>query len=192
VTRRILPLAAAALGVLALTACSQFGTKTEAQPSSAPAASAVASGSAKASAKASAKPSASAKASGSAGIPDICKLLTKAEVAQLTGEQTTLMTDDGSPAGSTSTKYCQWQLSQGQLTITISLEDREGFDVRNKESKPVPGVGTTAYSLAGHLYVWEDGKDIDVYVSSESSDQGNLSVARRVALQVLPRLKTAK
>ena len=187
-TRRILPLAVAALGVLAMTACSQLGAKTEAKPSAAPAASA--SAAANPSAKASAKTSASAGKSGSTAIPDICKLLTKAEVAQLTGEQTTLMTDDGGGAGAP-TKYCQWQLSQGQLDIAISLEDREGFDVRNKESKPVPGVGTTAYSLAGHLYIWEDGRAIDVYVTSESSDQGNLSVARRVAMQVLPKIKAA-
>ncbi|WP_426511896.1 DUF3558 family protein [Dactylosporangium sp. McL0621] len=191
-SRRIIVLAAAALGALGLAGCSQESGTTTAQPSTPPAAASPAASAASAPASSaarsgSAKPSSSTKQANS--VPDICKLMSKAEVQTLTGESVTLMSDDG---GSTSgTRYCQWQLSQGQLTVTVSLETRENFDVRNKQAQPVMGVGTTAYSLAGHLYVWQNGRDVDVYVSSESSDQANLSVARRTAAQLLPRLEAA-
>jgi hypothetical protein len=195
-SRRSIVLAAAAFGALGLAGCSQgAGTTTAAKPSAAAvapssagapsggAASAPASAAAK---SGSAKPS-TTKAAGA--LPDICKLMSKAEVGILTGEQVTLMSDDGGAASGA--RYCQWQLSQGQFTVSVDLETRENFDVRNKQAVPVTGVGTTAYSLSGHLYVWQDGRDLDVYVSSESSDQANLSVARRAAQELLPRLAAA-
>ncbi|WP_432992650.1 DUF3558 family protein [Dactylosporangium sp. CA-233914] len=190
-SRRILVLAAAALGALGLAGCTQDAGTATAKPSAPAAAPSSAAPAASAPTSAGAK-SASAKPSGSkpaGAVPDICKLMSKTEVGMLTGEQVTLMTDDG--GASSGARYCQWQLSQGQLTVSVSLETRENFDVRNKQAVPVPGIGTTAYSLAGHLYVWEDGRDVDVYVSSESSDQANLSVARRTAQQLLPRLAAA-
>ncbi|WP_432841011.1 hypothetical protein [Dactylosporangium sp. CA-092794] len=192
-SRRIVFIAAAALGALALSACDKQTTGgTAAAPApSAPASSAAApapsaAASHPASASASAKPSGSRQAG---GLPDICKLLSKADVTGLTGEQVTLMTDDG--GNSPSTRYCQWQLSQGQLTITVSVETRENFDVRNRQATPVLGVGTTAYSLSGHLFVWEDGHDVDVYATPKSTDQANLQVERRAATEFLPRLATA-
>ena len=185
---RLPALAAVVLGALALTGCAQdSGTTTTAQPSAgSPAASA--STSKKASAKASASTAATSSAR-SGALPNICTLLTKADVTGLTGEQVTLMSDEG--GNSPGARYCQWQLSQGQLTVTVNLETRAGFDTRNKESKPVAGIGETAYTLAGHLYVFEDGRDVDVYVSSESSDPANLAVARQTAVKVLPRLAAA-
>ena len=194
-SRRNIVLAAAALGALCLAGCDKEAGTTAAKPSAAaqapssaaasPAASPAGSGGGK-------SPSAKASAAGSrkaSALPDICKLMSKAEVGVLTGEQVTLMSDDGGAASGA--RYCQWQLSQGQLTIAVNLESRENFDVRNKQAVPVVGVGAAAYSLSGHLYVWEDGRDVDVYVSSESSDAANLAVARRAAAQLLPRLAAA-
>ncbi|GAA0733605.1 hypothetical protein Drose_20605 [Dactylosporangium roseum] len=187
-------LTAVALGALALAGCDRPGSGTSAQPSAAPASSAASAGPSASGVKASPSGRTSGKASGpasrkAAALPDICTLLSKAEVTGLTGEQVTLMTDEG--GGSPASRYCQWQLSQGQLTVSVIFEDRGGFDTRNKESKPVSGVGDTAYSLAGHLYVWEDGLAVDVYASSESSDAANLGVERQTALKVLPRLTAA-
>ncbi|WP_238006727.1 DUF3558 family protein [Dactylosporangium sp. AC04546] len=170
-------LATAALAVLGLAGCDKLpGASTASStPAAAPASSA----------PASTKPSAPASAK-AAGLPDICTLLTKAEVGSLTGEQVTLMTDEG--GNSPTARYCQWQLSQGQLTVTVNVEDRDNFDIQHKDAKKVVGLGASAYSLSGHLYVWEDGRDVDVYVSSESSDAANLTVARQTAQKVLPRL----
>ncbi|GAA2638425.1 hypothetical protein GCM10010399_84690 [Dactylosporangium fulvum] len=192
-------LTAAALGALALAGCGQLGSGTSAQPSAAPASSAASAALSLSPSPSGAKASPSGKTSGKASapasrkadaLPDICTLLSKAEVTGLTGEQVTLMTDEG--GGSPASRYCQWQLSQGQLTVSVVFEDRGSFDTRNKESKPVSGIGDTAYSLAGHLYVWEDGLAVDVYVSSESSDTANLNVERQTALKVLPRLTAAR
>ncbi|GAA2382668.1 DUF3558 family protein [Dactylosporangium salmoneum] len=173
------------LAALALTGCARGATTVSAPaPSAAPT-----TASAAASAAAPAPSHASAAASPShapAPLPDICKLLTKAEVTGLTGEQVTLMTDDG--GNSPTSRYCQWQLSQGQLTITVSLETRENFDIRNRQATSVAGVGAAAYSLSGHLFVWEDGRDVDVYATPKSSDAANLAVERRAAAEVLPRL----
>ncbi|GGM40304.1 hypothetical protein ACFFX1_17740 [Dactylosporangium sucinum] len=183
-------LAAVAFAALGLAACDKLpGASTESStPAAAPASSAAApAASSAASGKASAKPSGSVQA---AGLPDICTLLTKAEVGSLTGEQVTLMTDEG--GNSPNARYCQWQLSQGQLTVTVNVEDRDNFEIQHKDAKKVVGLGDSAYSLSGHLYVWEDGRDVDVYVSSESSDAANLNVARQTAQKVLPRLAAKK
>jgi hypothetical protein len=170
VSRRRLVLAAVALGALSLVGCSKDGGTAAPGEATAEAATGTP-GSEQAST-----------------LPEICPLLSKEEVGTLTGEQVTLMTDDGGASGS---RYCQWQLSQGQVTVAANAETRESFDVRNQQATAVPGIGATAYFLSGHLYVWEDGRNVDVYVSSEGDDQANLDVAKRTAAQFLPRLAAA-
>ncbi|MFF5233692.1 DUF3558 family protein [Dactylosporangium sp. NPDC000521] len=132
--------------------------------------------------------SASAPTRSAAGttLPDICTLLTKADVNRLTGQRVTLMTNEG---GATSgARFCQWQLSAGQLDVTVNIETRDQFDVQNKDAKQVDGIGEAAYSLAGHLYVYAAGKVVDVYATSASTDAANLKVEQRTAEAVLPKL----
>ncbi|MET7424766.1 DUF3558 family protein [Dactylosporangium sp. NPDC005555] len=124
--------------------------------------------------------------SGPVALPDICTLLTKAEVNTLTGKKVTLMSNEG--GNSPGARYCQWQLTSGQLTITVNVETRDQFDVQNKEAVQVAGVGESAYSLAGHLYVYADGKIVDAYATSAGTDAGNLKVEQRAAEAVLPKL----
>lgn len=85
-------------------------------------------------------------------------------------------------------RYCQWQLTAGQLDVTVNLDDRESFDVQHKDSQEVDGIGEAAYSLAGHLYVYAAGKVVDVYATSASTDAGNLKVESATAERVLPKL----
>ncbi|MGI5184373.1 DUF3558 family protein [Dactylosporangium sp. CA-152071] len=126
------------------------------------------------------------KSAAAVNLPDICTLLTKADVNRLTGQRVTLMTNEG---GATSgARYCQWQLSSGQLDVTVNIETRDQFDVQNKDAKQVDGIGEAAYSLAGHLYVYADGKVVDVYATSASTDAANLKVEQRTAEAVLPKL----
>jgi Protein of unknown function (DUF3558) len=131
-------------------------------------------------------------ASGSPGVdsgsslPDICTLLTKDEVADLTGHGVTQMSNDG--GNSSNARYCQWQLSEGQLNVEVSIDTRQGFDVRNQQSTPVDGVGEAAYSLAGHLYVFQAGKVVDVYATPTASDSTNLNVEKNTAAKVLPKV----
>ncbi len=131
-------------------------------------------------------------ASGSPGVdsgsslPDICTLLTKDEVADLTGHSVTQMSNEG--GNSSNARYCQWQLTEGQLNVEVDIETREGFDVRNQQSTPVDGIGETAYSLAGHLYVYQAGKVVDVYATPSTSDSANLTVEKNTAAKILPKV----
>jgi hypothetical protein len=133
-----------------------------------------------------ASPAPTSNASGSP-LPDICTLLTKDDVADLTNREVTIMTNEG--GNSSGARYCQWQLSAGQLTVTVNNETRESFDVRNQQSTPVDGIGETAYSLSGHLYVFQNGRAVDVYASSSDSDSTNLEVEKNTAEKVLPTLE---
>jgi hypothetical protein len=178
----------AAAGALALTACGGATKAPNGGNVDAPnAAVSGAAGAPGASASPGDAAGATPSTSSSAGaLPDICTLLSKAEVTGLTGEQVTIMTNDGGT--SPGSRYCQWQLSTGQLTVTATNETRDGFDIRNKQSTPVDGIGEAAYSLAGHLYVHAQDRTVDVYVSSESSDDADLRVEKDTAAKVLPRL----
>ena len=133
-----------------------------------------------------------AKASGGEGsngpLPDICTLLSKDDVTGLTHQQVTIMTNEG--GNSPNARYCQWQLTQGQLDVTVNVDTRESFDVRNKQSTPVSGVGEAAYSLSGHLYIFQTGRVVDVYATSADSDQANLDVEKQTAAKVLPKLNS--
>jgi hypothetical protein len=175
--------AVAAAGALALSACGG----TDKTPTGGNVAAPTAAASSAATTPGDAAQPTPSTADSASALPDICKLLTKAEVTDLTGEQVTIMTDEG--GNSPNARYCQWQLSAGQLTVTVNNEDRQSFDVRNQQSKSVDGIGETAYSLAGHLYVYDAGRTVDVYVSSEGSASANLTVEKKTATQVLPRLK---
>jgi hypothetical protein len=119
-------------------------------------------------------------------LPDICTLLTKEDVAGLTGHTVTQMSNEG--GNSSNARYCQWQLTEGLLNLQVDIETREQFDVRNQQSTTVDGIGETAYSLAGHLYVYEAGKVVDVYATSSTSDDANLEVEKNTAAKVLPKL----
>jgi hypothetical protein len=182
-----------ALGVLALTGCNALKGSTTAAPSAAaPSASASASGAApvsSSSAKAgsSAKPTPSGTKKNSGALPDICSLLTKLEVAQLTNAQVTQMSNEG--GNSPDLRYCQWQLTKGQLDVTVNFDSRAGFEERNKQAVNQPGLGQAAYTLAGHLYVYNDGKVIDVYATSADTDDANLRVEKNTLFRVLPKLR---
>jgi Protein of unknown function (DUF3558) len=134
-----------------------------------------------------------ATASGSPGVdsgsslPDICTLLSKEDVAGLTGHTVTQMSNEG--GNSSNARYCQWQLTEGQLNVQVDNETREQFDVRNQQSNTVDGVGETAYTLAGHLYVYQAGKVVDVYATSSTSDSANLDVEKETATKILAKLK---
>jgi hypothetical protein len=96
------------------------------------------------------------------------------------------MSNDG--GNSSNARYCQWQLTEGQLNVEVDIETREQFDVRNQQSAPVDGVGETAYSLSGHLYVFQAGKVVDVYATPSTSESVNLTVEKNTAAKILPKV----
>lgn len=139
-------------------------------------------------------PTPSPSESGSAGtsvkdagdIPDVCTLLSDAEVESLTGRSITQIDKDGGQPGDIS-RYCQWQLSAGQLAVFLSRTTAEEFARKNTDADPVPGVGQDAYLLAGHLMVLYGTVHVDVYARG-GSDAENLADAKEVVAVLLPRI----
>jgi hypothetical protein len=185
--------AIAAFGVLALAGCDLPGTSpANGAPAPAPSASAPAS-----SASSSADPAEAAGPSGSASssrkastagtLPDVCQLLSRAEVTALTGKQITTTSADDRKATST-LRYCQWQLNGGQLVVTLSRATKSQFDTRHPDARTVTGLGADAYVLGGHLLVFRDGVEVDVYNSAGASEAASLETAKKVAVKVLSRM----
>jgi hypothetical protein len=119
-------------------------------------------------------------------IPDPCKLLSEAEVVDLTGREITRTDRDEAEPGSV-TRYCQWQQSGGQLAIFLARTTPSEFDNTIAGATPVTGVGQDAFALAGHLYVLYGTVQIDVY-SRGGSDDENLADARKIAEVLIPRI----
>jgi hypothetical protein len=119
-------------------------------------------------------------------IPDPCKLLSEAEVVDLTGRKITQTDRDEAEPGSV-TRFCQWQQSGGQLAIFLARTTPEEFDNTIAGATPVPGVGEDAFSLAGHLYVLYGTVQLDVY-SRGGSDTENLTEAKKIAETLIPRI----
>jgi hypothetical protein len=122
----------------------------------------------------------------SGDLPDPCTLLTRPQVLKLTGAAITQIDPDGGRPGDAS-RFCQWQLSEGQLAVFLSRTSAADFAVRNDQAQPVDGVGDDAYQLAGHLYVRHGPVQVDVYARG-GTDTANLAVARNVANLVLPQI----
>jgi hypothetical protein len=168
-------LAAVTAGVLALTGCGVRGAEPEPTPAAqqpTPAGSAAA--------------TAGASARDGGDLPDVCALLSKAEVGALTGQDITQVDPDGGRAGDPS-RFCQWQLASGQLAVFLSRSTPEEFDVKNATAQKVDGIGQDAYQLAGHLYVLYGTVVVDVYARG-GSDEQNLAVAKKTVAALLPRI----
>jgi hypothetical protein len=119
-------------------------------------------------------------------IPDVCALLSRAEVGTLTGRQITQVDVDGAQAGDTA-RFCQWQQVSGQLAVFLSRTSAAEFAVKSAEAEPVGGVGEDAYQLSGHLLVLYGTVLVDVYVRG-GSDAANLAVAKETVRMLLPRI----
>jgi uncharacterized protein DUF3558 len=116
-----------------------------------------------------------------------CELLTPADVNQFTGREITQIDRNGSTTGTT--RYCQWQLEQGVLLLSLSPAD--DFGVRDPAAVDFDGVGDEAYTNAGHLYVRSGDLAIDVYSTSKGGDGAspeNVQVEKDVAQRVIDQL----
>jgi hypothetical protein len=160
-------------GMLALAACGPLGKD---DPSPTPAASDTAQAT-----PAGAAPSESAASDGT--LPDVCKLLSATDVNTLTGREVRQTDKDAGP--SESTRYCQWQLSEGVLAVFLSPTSESDFSVRSESGQDYSGVGDEAYTDSGHLYVRSDKLQIDVYATGAESDDQNLTIAKATATKVI-------
>jgi len=119
-------------------------------------------------------------------IPDVCTLLTEAQVTSLSGLAVTQIDEDGAQPGEAS-RYCQWQLAGGTLAVVLSRTTEDDFDVRVADAETIDGVGEDAYLTSGHLYVLYGTVQVDVYVRGGEEAQ-NLEVAKKTVDVLLPKI----
>ncbi|GAA1032328.1 hypothetical protein GCM10009557_30460 [Virgisporangium ochraceum] len=172
---------AAACGLFALSGC-QLLEKDE-DPAAAPTPAA--------STTTSAKATPTSKATGGAksgDLPNPCTLLTKAEVSTISGgKAVTQIDEDGEKDGAT-TRYCQWQLSGGQLAIFLSKSSASEFKQAHGQQQKVTGVGDDARQADGHLYVLHGDIVIDAYARSSGNEAATTQMAKNAALKVIDKL----
>jgi Protein of unknown function (DUF3558) len=121
-------------------------------------------------------------------LPDPCGLLSRSEVTDLTGRDVTETDRDDAEPGDAA-RYCQWQQDGGQLALFLARTTDDEFHAAIAGAQPLAGVaGHDAFTLAGHLYVLDGGRQVDVY-SRGGSDQQNLSDETEVVKTVLPRIE---
>ncbi len=120
-------------------------------------------------------------------IPDPCPLLSRDEVADLTGREVTQIDVDGAEPGGAA-RFCQWQQADGQLAVFLSRTTADDFQVTIADAEPVDGVGADAYWQSAHLYVLYGTVQIDVYVHGGAEEVGNRADAVEVAKVLLPRV----
>ncbi|GAB7052898.1 DUF3558 family protein [Catenuloplanes indicus] len=121
-----------------------------------------------------------------ATIGDPCDLLTRIEVIALTGRQVSQVDPDGEDE-TAAARFCQWQLTDGQLAVFLSHTTKTEFARQASTGTPVPGLGDDAFTQSGHLYVRTGTLLLDVYARG-GEDAANLKVAKQVATKILPKL----
>jgi len=174
--RRGLSVAAlAAAGLIALSGCGLPvpGSSDAADPT--PAASAAGT------------PAAGASPTRGTGLPDVCALLTRAEVSELAGGRQVVQVDpDGAAAGS-AVRHCQWQMSGARLAVFVSPTTAAEFTQAHQGHRAVAGLGDAAVFFSGHLFVRKGGLLVDVYATS-SDDAAGERFAKASAEKILGRL----
>jgi hypothetical protein len=180
---RLTLVAVAAAGLIALTGCKIGGDTPAAAPASAqPSASASGGPAGKPSSRPSSKPSGRSNA-----LPDVCTLLSRAEVSALAGGKQVVQVDPDDAKPTDTTRFCQWQLSGARLAVFLSPTTASEFSQAQADSRTVSGLGDAAYFSSGHLYVRQGTIQVDVYASN-GSDDASEKMARSTAAKILPRL----
>jgi hypothetical protein len=190
--RRGLAIAAiAAAGLIALTGCKIGSGKDAASgtPSAAASPSTSTPASGKAGSNGTPKPSAStSKKSGGNALPDVCTLLTRAEVSALAGGKQVVQVDPDDAKPTDTTRFCQWQLSGARLAVFLSPTTAAEFSQAHTKSRKVTGLGDAAYFTSGHLYVRHGNIVVDVYATNGSDEAAGETMAKAAAAKVIERL----
>ncbi|MFI5839292.1 hypothetical protein ACIA8K_06195 [Catenuloplanes sp. NPDC051500] len=184
--RRALPLLAAAVfAVPALSGCILVSTENP-EPATPPAPTTAAPATGLPKTALPTLPSLPTGAKNGDAIKDPCGLLNRAEVTALTARQVTQIDKDGLEE-TAAVRYCQWQLSEGQLALFVTGMTPKEFKDQAKAGTVVSGVGDAAFTEAGHLFVLFGDTQVDIY-ARVGDDAANLRIAKTVADRILPRL----
>lgn len=122
-----------------------------------------------------------------ATLPDVCAMLSRAEVRGLTGGKPILSVDPD-PGPSSSARYCQWQLSGARLAIELSPTTATMFRQDHPTEPVVGGLGDDAFFYSNHLYVRKGTIQIDAYASTAEGPTNDQRVAKAEAAMIAARL----
>jgi Protein of unknown function (DUF3558) len=136
-------------------------------------------------------PTPSADASGSGPLPDVCTLLSPAEVKALTDGKPILSVDPDGAGPAATVRFCQWQLSGARLAVQLSRTTEDTFLRDHQDGEPVTGLGDAAYFVSNHLLIRTGTIQIDVYASTAEGVTNDKQVAKRAAAKVGARLHPA-
>jgi hypothetical protein len=122
------------------------------------------------------------------GLPDVCTLLSRAEVTQLTGGKPILSVDPDGLTSAATVRYCQWQLSGARLAVQLSPTTQDTFGQDHPGAEPVANLGDGAQFYSNHLFVRKGTVQIDVYASTAEGVANDKQVAKAAAAMVVARL----
>jgi hypothetical protein len=121
-------------------------------------------------------------------LPDVCTLLTRAEVTRLTDGKPILSIDPDGLTEAATVRYCQWQLSGARIAVQLAPTTATTFGQDRAGSEPVAGLGDDAHFFANHLFVRKETIQVDVYASTAEGVTNDKRVARSAAAMVVARL----
>lgn len=133
-------------------------------------------------------PSATSSTGSGSLLPDVCGLLSKAEVTALTGGLEILQVDPDGAAPDATVRHCQWQASGARLAIQLSPTTEADFGGDHPNFEPVAGLGDAAHFFSDHLFVRKGSIQVDVYASTAAGGETDRLLATAAATQVLTRL----
>jgi hypothetical protein len=123
-----------------------------------------------------------------AGFPDVCTLLSRAEVTQLTGGKPILSVDPDGLTTSADVRHCQWQLSGARIAVQLSRTTAATFGADHPGSETVADLGDGAHYFSNHLFVRKGTVQVDVYASTAEGVANDKRVAQAAAAMVVARL----
>lgn len=121
-------------------------------------------------------------------LPDVCTLLTRAEVTRLTDGKPILAIDPDGLTDTATVRYCQWQLSGARIAVQLAPTTATTFGQDRAGSEPITGLGDDAHFFANHLFVRKETIQVDVYASTAEGVTNDKRVAKSAAAMVVARL----
>jgi hypothetical protein len=133
-------------------------------------------------------PPPSATTASAKALPDVCSLLSRAEVIKLAGGKPMLSVDPDPAAPGATVRYCQWQLSGARLGVQLSYTTDARFGQDRSGAESVTGLGDEAQFYSNHLFVRKGTIEVDVYASTAEGVANDKRVAKEAAAMVVARL----
>jgi hypothetical protein len=121
-------------------------------------------------------------------LPDVCTLLTDAEVSTLTGRKI-LTETPAHGADALTSKSCEWIKANGGpvLLVTVETVTKDDFDSRAPSYEKVDGIGERAYLNNWILTVLHGRVEIVVSLVDNGTGEDSPAPQKRIASKVIER-----